>query len=50
VIGVPMTDPLVASFEEIGVFRTFVCSLTDGSFALGLAKMIDDRRDKKFSP
>jgi hypothetical protein len=37
-----MTNPLIGSFEEVGMFRTFTSSLTDGSFALGFPKMIND--------
>ena len=41
-VGVPMADPLVGSFKEIGMLRTFISSFTDGSLALGLPKVVDD--------
>src|SRR5882672_5916766 len=42
VIGVPMTDPLICSFEKFAVFRSVFTAFADGSFPTGAAKVIDN--------
>jgi hypothetical protein len=42
IIGVPVAFPFISSFKELVVFRTFVNSFSDGSFAFGFAEVVDD--------